>query len=125
MDRDRFCQCPCCRAWFSSRDILENPEVEPIGMTFDGGDPQFNLFYFNHVVADCGSTFAVAARRFASFLPEPAPPDVLAGTPECEGHCTSLADLAECHSRCHWAPYRRFLLSLQERRTLPESREEP
>ena len=63
MDRDRFYQCPCCQAWFSSQDILDSPQVEPLGMTFDQDDTGFNLLYFNHVEPGCGSTFTIEAQR--------------------------------------------------------------
>jgi hypothetical protein len=119
VDRDHFIQCPCCKAWFSSHDILDSPQVEPLGMTFDGGDTQFNLLYFNHVDPRCGSTFTIEARRLASFLAEEVPPEVMAGTAACEHHCSSMDDLSDCRTECCWAPYRRFLLYLRARRDLP------
>lgn len=119
MDRDRFCQCPCCDTWFSIHDILESPEVEPLGMAFDECNKDFNLLYFNHLGPRCGSTFTVEARRFEPFLSEMAPPEVMAGRPDCEHHCTSMDNLAECRSECRWAPYRRFMVRLRARRNLP------
>ncbi len=116
MNRDRFYQCPCCQTWFSSRDIMDGHHVEPLGMTFDQGDPQYNLLYFNHVDPRCGSTFTIEARRFAPFLAEVPPPDILAGQDGCEHHCTSMDDLAVCNAQCQWAPFRRFLLQLRDRR---------
>jgi hypothetical protein len=119
LDRDRFCQCPCCHTSFTIQDILESAAVEPLGMAFDRDDPGFNLLYFNHVDPQCGSTFTIEARRFAAFLPETPPPEVKADQAGCEHRCMSMSDLTECQCDCHWAPYRRFLLRLRERRDLP------
>jgi hypothetical protein len=116
VDREHFCQCPCCGNWLSIDEILDGPRVEPVGMTFDGGDPHFNLLYFNHLDPQCGSTFTIEAERFAPYLPETAPAQILAGGPDCENHCTSMDNLLECQAPCHWAPYRRFLLALRMRR---------
>ena len=119
MDRERFSQCPCCEAWFSSQDILAGPDIEPLGMTFETGDTRFNLIYFNHRVPGCGSTFTIEARRLEPFLSEIPPPDVMAGQLGCDNHCTSMNDLAACDVPCCWAPYRRFLLQLRSRRDIP------
>lgn len=107
-----FCQCPCCQTWFSRQQILESPEVQPIGMMLEEHDPHWNFFVFNHVAPQCGSTFAVSVEKFADLLDGPPPAAILTGHADCAGHCTSLEDLAACTATCHWAPYRRLLRSM-------------
>lgn len=108
-------ECPNCKVGFTLEDILTSPDVVPIGMLLNDDDAAWNSYYFNHVADGCGTTFTVGVETFASLLPEPAPDAIRAGSPDCEGHCTSLTDLAECRAECHWAPYRRFLQVLRSR----------
>jgi hypothetical protein len=115
---DRFVQCSCCRTWFTRQQLLTSPVIEPIGMTFDKGQPTWNLFYFNHLEKSCLSTFTVPAEQMDPFLVEPAPGLILFGDDRCEGHCSSVADLSLCTSSCHWAPYRRLLLRMRAARGL-------
>ena len=119
MDAHRFYRCPCCGTWLSAEDILTSPAIEPLGMMRDVEDRERNLLFFNHLVPGCGSTFTIDARRFAPFLPEALPVVPLADGPDCQHHCTSIHDLAECRSDCRWAAYRRLLLDLRRRRGLP------
>lgn len=107
--------CPCCKAVLTIDDFVENAEVEPLGMTVDVTDPSFNYYYFNHECQSCGTTFAVNVLTFEPFIPEPIPPFVLAGTVECELHCTRIDDLAVCTRECRYAPYRRYLLQLRKK----------
>lgn len=109
--------CPNCKVGFTLEDILTSPDIVPIGMLLHDDDASWNDYYFNHVAADCGTTFTVNVESFASLLTEPVPASIRAGGCECEGRCTSLTDLEECRAECHWAPYRRFLRVLVSRGT--------
>lgn len=105
-------QCPNCKKWFSAVDILESPEVIPIGMHLDTKDPSFNLYFFNHADGKCKTTFTIEVDKFEPFITEPMPEQIQAGTEICENHCTKIEDLETCQQECHYAPYRRFLLSM-------------
>jgi len=112
MDGQKFAQCPGCQLWFTAREIIDGSFVEPIGMTLEEGNAEWNLFYFNHKVPDCGTTFVIRADSFDPFIEEPIPPRTMAFGPDCEGHCTSIEDRRLCQYECRWAPYRRFLIQL-------------
>ena len=114
---DKLKQCPNCGTWFSAADIMYSGRIEPIGMQVeDPENPEACFFYFNDLAAYCQTTFVVPATAFTPFLEESIPDKVLFYSKECDGHCTRLDDLADCNRECRWAPYRRFLLSLIERR---------
>lgn len=113
--------CPNCKVGFTLEDILTSPDIVPIGMLLHDDDASWNDYYFNHVAANCGTTFTVNVEVFAPLLSEPVPAAIRSGCCECEGRCTSLTDLDECHAECHWAPYRRFLRVLVSR-GMPVSR---
>lgn len=107
--------CPGCKTAFTLHDLIQSPEIEPLGMQFENGDTSLNVYYFNHDRADCGSTFVVPAMAFRSMITEPIPESILAGTEVCGHHCLSMDDLAACDAPCRYAPFRRFLLSIRMR----------
>lgn len=108
--------CPFCGAQFSAAALLQDPEVAPIGMTLEDGEAHWNFFYFNHLRPDCGSTFTVRADELNCLLTEPAPPDIKTGEPGCEGRCTRVEDHEACLNDCHWAAYRRLLITMIDTR---------
>ncbi len=108
--------CPGCGTPFTLQQILECAEVEPIGMQLEDDDPAWNYYYFNHRCPSCGSTFLIPVTDFAPWIPEPVPGPVLAGTESCERHCTRIDDLSACTAPCRYAPFRRFLLHLRDRK---------
>lgn len=112
---DRLKQCPCCGQWLTLDDFLSDVEIEPIGMSIDTEVPELNYYYFNHECAGCGTTFLVDVMVFRQCIEEPIPAEILTGSPECEGHCTRIEDLAVCANECRFAPFRRFLLKLREK----------
>jgi len=109
-------QCPNCKKWFSAVDILESPEVTPIGMHLDSDDSGFNLYFFNHTDGKCNTTFTIEVDKFEPFITEAIPVQNNAGTEDCDNHCTRIDDLEACQMECHYAPYRRFLLSIIKKR---------
>ena len=105
--------CPGCGARFTLPQILEHQEIEPVGMQFIDPELKENMYYFNHICANCGSTFLISVIEFLPFIKETIPEAVMTGTDVCGGHCTRLKDLEECQAPCMYAPFRRFLLSLK------------
>jgi hypothetical protein len=108
-----FRHCPGCGRALRLRDLLESPEFEAVGMSFEGGkfSAEFNSYYFNHKTADCGTTLCVPVDLFVTLIPETIPEQVLSGTEACEKHCVRVDDLSACQQDCHYAPFRRFLLA--------------
>jgi hypothetical protein len=105
-------QCPNCGEWFSLQDVLENPEIEPLGMSFENADSELNVYYFRHTSERCGTSFVIPVYEFAGLVREPMHANILRGTTECESHCTSVDDLSACSQQCLYAPFRRLLLSM-------------
>lgn len=107
--------CPYCNVGFTLDDLMTRPDIVPIGMMLQDDEAAWNFYYFNHTAEDCGTTFTVCVDAFAGLLTERVPEAIRAHSCVCEGHCTSLVDLAECQADCHWAPYRRLLPALLAR----------
>jgi len=111
-------QCPKCGLRFTLRDILENRDIIPIGMASDDNDPELNFYYFNHESVSCKTTFTVPLSAFEQIINEDIPEHILMGTDCCEEHCSSIEDLSLCSQECRYAPYRRLLLSMIEKKKL-------
>ena len=107
-------KCPSCGILFSLSDIINQPFIEPKGITLYDKNPDMNMFFFNHVCPTCNTTFAIPAKDFIGFLKEDIPNKVLAGLPECETRCMDINDKDVCRQNCQWAPFRRFILQLIE-----------
>lgn len=103
--------CPTCSSEITFDDVLEGRGVAAIGMLIEP-DERTRVYFFNHVVPGCGTTFTVPIEVFAPVLEEEIPSQSILGTESCEGRCVRLADLGECRQPCENAPYRRFLLRL-------------
>lgn len=106
--------CPGCGANFALSQIIEGQDVEPVGMQFVDPELKWNMYYFNHVCTNCGSTFLISVMEFLPFIKEPIPESVMTGTEDCGGHCARLKDLEECQAPCMYAPFRRFLLGMKK-----------
>ncbi len=102
-------QCSCGTS-FTRKDLMHQPSVTPIGMLHVAGDHGSTLYCFTHNRWSCRTTFALPVETFRPEIREKIPEDILAGTEACEGHCSKIEDLEECHAECKLAPYRRFLL---------------
>jgi len=85
-------------------------------MQFTDSELKYNVFYFNHTCADCGTTILVPVTQFLSLIKKTIPERDLSGTDSCAGHCLHISDLAVCNQECYYAPFRRFLLGLIARR---------
>jgi hypothetical protein len=118
MSEQSIKQCPNCGQQFTIDDLLNNTDIRPKGLALESDDLSFNMFYFDHNVIGCGTTFVVPVETLAPYIEEPIPDELLAGTDTCERHCLKIEDWAECSQACSNAPYRRFLLSLASRRGL-------
>ena len=116
-------KCPCCATPISLNDLRQSPAIEPIGMVLEDRIPERNMYYFNHVRPGCNTTFTVPVQALEPLVPEAIPVAILALTGACENHCVHIEDLALCSSPCHWAPYRRLLMSMRtaRQRSTPES----
>jgi len=105
-------RCPGCGQEFSLEDFLEDPNLEPVGISADYADPRRCQFYFHHASPDCMSSLAVPVERFLPKIEEMVPEAKLLNSATCPRHCTTVADLRTCTCTCAVAPYRRFMLRL-------------
>jgi len=110
--------CPGCNQAFSLLELVESPELQPLGMQFVDKELSQNVYYFSHICPSCGTTFVVSVTAFLPLIQEPIPTDCLAGTEACEEHCMAVADLELCSRACRYAPFRRFLLQIRRRHEL-------
>jgi hypothetical protein len=101
--------CPCCGAVFTLTDLLESPEIEPLGMQFMDDALSVNELYFTHHAPRCGTTFVVPVLAFAALITEPIPTVNLCGTEVCSRKCATLIDVSACDVPCRYAPFRRLL----------------
>lgn len=108
--------CPGCGRKFTLEELMSDPTVRPEGLTFEDEDPAHNMFFFTHVVDECGTTFVVQVETFLGIIEEPIPDQIITGSEVCENHCTHIDDWVVCSQHCYHAPFRRFLLSMLKRK---------
>lgn len=108
--------CPKCKTAFSLHDLLSHPDIEPVGLSSDYGDPENCYFYFCHRKADCMTTLTVPLEFFRSVIVEEIPPESHRPAANCPRHCTTIADLRSCDCLCYQAPYRRLMLEMVKAR---------
>lgn len=104
----------CKRAWPDWEGFVRDPGVRLLGLQAFEAKPEFNLLVFEH---GCGSSVSILARRLRHILPaaqQAAPPGLLFGTAQCNGHCRHLEDLAACDNPCVNARDRRLALMVQQ-----------
>ena len=114
MQDTKLKQCSFCKTWLSAEEIVNNPNIVPLGMAFSEDDTETAYYYFVHNVPECGTTFLLPVTELESFITETIPSERLTLSECCEEHCVSLDDLAECRQECFFAPYRRLLLKMLE-----------
>ena len=112
--------CPKCKKEISLKDILEDPEFVPIGISIDDEDYSLNFYYFNHKSENCNTTFAILVEAFNSVIKEIIPTKILTNTSVCNGYCTDVENKNNCPNACQWAPYLRFLVTLIESKINPQ-----
>ncbi len=114
VDDKSFKQCPTCNQGFSIRDIFEDPTIRPLGLALDDSDLETNLYFLNHQIPGCGTTFIVPAVKFTAIVGEAIPEKIRTGQPDCEGHCNNMDDWRECKNDCLHAPFRRLLVRMEK-----------
>ena len=111
-----FKQCPKCGLWLSDKMLLGGIDIEPIGMCLDEDDMDFNFYYFNHDIPDCGTTFVVRVEELRHHLSGILPAIKMTGGQLCEGRCLNIEDHEICSQGCYYAPYRVLLRLLRDNR---------
>ena len=114
MNIEKFKQCPSCKKWLSSDEVLQDPEIKPLGMAYLEDEAGTAYYYFQHRVEGCGSSFLIDIKDFEPFIEENIPQVSLMASDYCGGHCVDLYDLKVCKNECYYAPFRRFILKLIE-----------
>ncbi|MBN1212086.1 MAG: hypothetical protein JXA92_05860 [candidate division Zixibacteria bacterium] len=114
MNIDKFKQCPSCKKWLSSDEVLTDPDIKPLGMAYLEDENNTAYYYFQHTVPNCGSSFLIEIKDFKPFLTEDIPQVSLMASKHCEGHCVDLYDLNVCKNECYYAPFRRLILKLTQ-----------
>lgn len=112
MSEEKFKKCGCCQAVLSMKEIVNDPNIRPIGMAFADDTTEGAYYFFQHEIPGCGTSFVLLVENLKSFIDETIPEQKLTLGPCCEQHCVDLKDLGECKQECHFAPFRRFLLKM-------------
>ncbi|MFH2056681.1 MAG: hypothetical protein ABIJ61_12030 [bacterium] len=109
--------CNFCKRTFSPQQLLDDPDVKPIGMLYDS-ELAIAYYLFQHEVPDCGTSFTVNVQNFRNLLAEKIPHRRHTMTEECLRHCANIDDFEECRLDCEFAPFRRFLLQMIDRKQI-------
>ncbi|MEW6051551.1 MAG: hypothetical protein AB1644_10875 [Candidatus Zixiibacteriota bacterium] len=116
MQEKHIKRCGNCGVWLTASDFVNNPDLVPIGMMFIEDDTTTAYYMFQHETPNCRSSLAVPANEFREFIVEPVPDQVLTLSECCKEHCVKLNDLSNCKQPCYFAPFRRFLFQMIEKK---------
>lgn len=111
-NEEKIKQCKGCGRHLSAYELINDPDIRPIGMSFLANNYARAFFFFQHEVSECGSSFLVDVELLDQYIYEYFPEESLILTKNCDGHCVNINDLNNCQNACHNAPYRRFLLKM-------------
>jgi len=106
--------CPGCGLEMTADQIINDPSIKPIGMSFLEIDSETPYYFFQHEVDNCGSCFVIKVDKLSSLIDEYIPAKSMKLSPSCSRHCTDIKSLEDCSNKCHNSPYRRFLLHMLE-----------
>jgi hypothetical protein len=104
--------CPkCSYTWKSRNDFLGDPSVCLVGFQANFKETEPGHYFFNHILGGnhCDTTLAVEVEAFLSLYKENMFTDIKFGSPTCEEHCSSVADLAQCPVECKNAVARKIM----------------
>jgi hypothetical protein len=107
--------CSLCGSRFSARDLIYDPDLDAIGMTYTY-TVQKSYYMFQHNTETCGTSFLIDTELFIPFIEEMIPESLVYCSEICEGHCVDIEDLSTCHQDCRNAPFRQFLLFMREQK---------
>ena len=106
-------ECPNCKEQFTPEQLVNDPNLVPIGLCLVDDQSRSNYFFLKHETPACQTTFATPVEVFQKFLPEIVPQDINTGMPDCEGHCKKIDDNDPCYACCYFAPFRSLLATMR------------
>jgi hypothetical protein len=109
MSEKHIKECGLCKNSFTAHDLIFDPNLQPIGMSYDYKS-NVAYYFFQHNSPNCGTSFIIDTRLFIDFIDEEISPKSMFRTKPCKNHCVHLDDLETCENECFHAPFRRFLL---------------
>lgn len=114
-------KCTGCGLELTAEQIVKDPEIIPIGMSFLSSGMGTAFYYFQHNAENCGTCFVVNVEKFNGLIEENIPAVNLRLSRTCNGFCTDIKSLTACANHCHNSPYRRFLLKMLKGKLSPET----
>ena len=112
MNFENYKKCKTCDTWFSLEEIINDPDIKPIGMAYLEGEKPEAFYFFHHDVKHCGSSFLIKVDEFKSFITVDIPMINLMHSDQCDGYCVEIEEIRSCDKQCRYAPYRQFLLKM-------------
>ncbi len=112
MSEEKIKSCPYCKASLTIDDLISNPDLRLIGMSFADDSIEWAYYFYQHEVPNCGTSFVVRVDKFTAYITEQIPTEKLALRECCKEHCVSINDLSECENECYFAPFRRLLIRM-------------
>jgi hypothetical protein len=109
--------CPkCAYTWKSRDDFLGDPSVCLVGFQANFKETEPGHYFFNHILGDnhCDTTLAVEVETFLSLYKGNMFTHIKFGSPTCEEHCSSVADLDQCPVECKNAVARKIMQAFSQ-----------
>ena len=97
-------KCTGCGLEMTAEQIINDPNIRPIGMSFIDIDADSAFYFFQHDIDNCGTCFVVKVDKFTDFIDENIPAKNMKLSKSCSRHCTDIKSLNECGNNCHKFP---------------------
>ena len=101
----------CAYTWKDIEDFLKDPTICLVGFQANFDETEPGLYLFNHISVEnpCDTTLSVNVDTFFSLYKGTMFKDLKFKSPECEGRCTRVEDLARCPVECKNAVAREIM----------------
>ncbi|MBD3403480.1 hypothetical protein GF420_11335 [candidate division GN15 bacterium] len=108
----RLKQCPGCGEWFTWQQLIDDPNVRPLGMNVEVNDHRHGYLHFHHTTPGCNTAFVISTRDIIPRIIRAEADGHRGHSENCPGYCTSIDELRHCHTNCSFASVRSLLLEI-------------
>jgi len=109
-------QCPGCGNWLSINDILNSPDVLPIGMHIESANHKLHGMVFQHDSPRCQSSFQIDLESLAPLVSTSDRSERCSIPTECDRRCLTAYRDDPCPLNCSFTPYHELMLKILQSR---------
>ena len=114
-------QCPGCGNRLSINDILNDPDVRPIGMHTESNNHKLHGMVFQHDSPYCQSSFQIDLESLAPLVSTSGRVEMCNIPTECDRRCLTAYQDDPCPLNCSFTPYHELMLKMLRSREVADT----